>query len=405
MKKALPYIIGVAVLIFLAVVIVAGSKRLPRKMDERITLKQEDKIPYGTAAAKSLLPFLFTHATVYYDDKAPGYWDSVQATSYNQAVILVCNYFNADEYELRQLLSFVENGNYVFIAARSFSLSAQDIFNFSYSENQLDDILRSSADSLMVKLEKPSFSSDQNYVYPGKKYESWFYSLDTPRVTVLGRNSNGKADFIRLNRGSGAIFVHTAPLAFSNYFILHKSNIRYFQNALSVIPANIEKIDWNEYYLTKPDSSDEKEPNWLGVLFRYPPFKWGLLTAIFTLLLYVLLGSRRRQRLIPTHQKPRNDSLDFVKTLGRLYYDRRDHRNLAKKMAVYFLEHVRSVYKLPAHELGNDLVQQLHYKTGYDAEKIEKIISFISYLDEVPFIPETELIAFHKQLESFYQNT
>ena len=406
MRKVLPYIIAVFALIFLAAIIVAGNKNQPRKMDERITLKQKDKIPYGTAAAKTLLPSLFLYATIAYDNKSPGFWESVSTTSYNQAVILVSRYFNADEYELAQILEFAEKGNYVFIIARSFSEDAERIFNFSYSQTGFDDLFGSTDDSLWMNLEKPSFSSDQSYVYPGRKFESYFYSLDTARTIVLGRNENKKPNFIKLKRGNGFVFIHTAPLAFSNYFILHKNNIGYFEKVFSALPDSIEKIAWNEYYLTKPNNRNrEKQTNWLGVLFRYPPFKWGLLTAMITLLLFVLLGMRRKQRMIPPYQKPKNDSLDFIKTMGRLYHDRRDHQNLAKKMGIYFLDHIRTNYKLATNELDENFIRTLHYKSGHPAGELREIISFINYLEEQPQVNENQLSGFHKQLELFYQNT
>lgn len=109
--------------------------------------------------------------------------------------------------------------------------------------------------------------------------------------------------------------------------------------------------------------------------------------------------------MIPPHQKPTNDSLDFVKTLGRLYYDRRDHKNLAEKMATYFLEHIRSRYKLPTHTLDEEFIKALHFKSGYAEAETKKIVETIKYIQTVPFIPEGELAAFHRQLEAFYQNT
>jgi hypothetical protein len=114
---------------------------------------------------------------------------------------------------------------------------------------------------------------------------------------------------------------------------------------------------------------------------------------------------RRRQRFIPAYQKPTNESLDFVKTMGRLYYERRDHRNLSLKMAMYFLEHVRSNYKLPTHNLDKEFEQLLHFKSGYSQQGIEEIISFISYLKTGESVTEMQLAKFHSQLESFYQNT
>lgn len=404
MKKWLPYIIMVAAVVVLGALIISANRKLPRRMDERITLREKDKIPYGMAAARKLCVSLFPEASIASDDKGPGYWETVSPTTSNQAVIFVANYFNADTYELNQLANFAENGNYVFIIAKSFSSDAQTFFDFSYGQNIFSEFIGVAEDSLSVRLDTPAFSIDTPFVYPGKRMESWFYALDSTTTTVLGRGEK-EPNFIRFNKGRGSVFVHSAPLAFSNYFILHKNNIRYFEQAFSVIPKNIRRIVWNEYYLSKTRSNDEKEPNWLSVLFRYPEFKWGLLTALFGLLLVILLGSRRSQRMIPGHSKPTNESLDFVTTMGRLYHNRRDHQNLSKKMAIYFLEHVRATYKLPTHTLDEQFIEALHFKTGYSRGDLNAIISFINFVRAGSSVTEYQLTNFQKQLESFYKNT
>ena len=74
-------------------------------------------------------------------------------------------------------------------------------------------------------------------------------------------------------------------------------------------------------------------------------------------------------------------------------------------MGVYFLEHVRSVYKIPTHTRDESFTQALHFKSNYPAEELESILSFINYLDTASFVTDTELAKFHRQLEKFYQNT
>lgn len=405
MKKATPLLLTAIVLLFITAIVVAASRKMPRQMDERITLKQRDKIPYGFAAARSLCGSLFPYAKIVGDNKSPGYWDEVFSSANKQAVILVGSYFNADEYEVRQLMNFVEKGNYVFIIAKSFSPETQSAFHFSYNQNGLEELTGKEGDSLNIHLKSPPFDSDSFYTYPGKKLESWFDSLDLAHTTILGTNG-AYPNFIRMDKGQGSFFVHSAPLAFSNYFILHKNNIHYLEQALSVIPAGAKKIVWNEYYLLKRESNKRnKEPDWLGILFKYPAFKWGLLTILGGIFLFVLLASRRKQRMISHHPKPKNDSLDFVKTMGRLYYDRRDHQDLAKKMATYFLEHIRSAYQLPTTNLNESFIEALHYKSGYKRGELNAIVSFINYLHEEHSVTEYQLINFQNQLEAFYQNT
>ena len=404
MKKYFPYILATVVVIALGILLVSSAKKRPRKMDERITLRKQDKIPYGFFAARNLLPSLFPSATIYSDKFAPGYWDSVSSTGYNQAVFLVSRNLNADEEELNQLLNFAKKGNFVFIICKSLSYDASLFFGFDdYDLLEEDDFVSEEGDNLGVQLVSPRFNDVRTYLYPGKRYAGYFKKVDTSFTTVLGKNRSGYPNFIQFKTGIGGIFIHTAPLAFSNYFILHKNNLAYFQQALSVIPGTVEKVLWNEYYLIKRYDQPKSEPGWLSVLLKYEAFRWALLTAMATLFFYVLLEMRRKQRIIPVVEKVKNDSLDFVQTIGRLYYDKKDHTDLAKKMGVYFLDDIRNRYKLSADTLDEGFINALHVKTGYDIHKIKNILDFIQHIERNDLINEQELADFHNQLESFYQ--
>lgn len=403
MKRFLPYLLGVAVLFLLAALVLTSRSKQNRQMDERITLRQRDKIPYGTAVAKNLLPSLFPQAAVYFDSRYPGSWDEIDPFESGQAVILVADHFEASYVELDRLSRFVNSGNVVFIISRSISDDAARFFHLRLLP--FDRFFEGTDDSLQVKLESPVFQGT-TFTYPGKRYQGVIQKLDSSQTVVLGRNEKGWVNFVRLNKGGGSFYLHTAPLAFSNYFLLHKANIAYYENVLSLLPSTTKAILWNEYFLEKMQSQPkDNDVNWLGTLFKNPSFRWGFLTALATLMLYVLLGMRRRQRMIPVYEKPRNESLDFVKTLGRLYYDKGDHQNLASKMGAYFLEHVRSQYHIATHQLDKDFVALLHAKSGYPLPELNVIINDLTTLPQQSGFSEEELARLHKNLELFYQNT
>jgi hypothetical protein len=406
MKKLIPYGIMILVILVLGSLLISSTRGRPKQLDERISLRQKDKIPYGFYAARNLVPTLFPQATFYTDKRPPGYWDSLSLTASNQAVVLVASTLNADSRELENLLDFVKKGNHVFIITKYMSYEANNFFGFTTGDIYSEDGLQVEADdSLKVKLSFPRFDDTLTYTYPGKRHATFYSNWDKDKAVVLGSNGSGYPNFLQFRAGKGTIVIHTAPLAFSNYFVLHKDNIHYLEQVFSVLPATINKVVWSEYYLTKPGRQSEKEPNMLSVLFRYPSFKWAFLTAILAILLYVFMEMRRKQRIIPVIQSPRNDSLDFVQTIGRLYYDKKDHSDLARKMSVYFLDHVRSQYKLPTHVLDNSFAHALHAKSGYGINEIKSIIHSINHVASAKTITDIELTQFHKQLDSFYQNT
>jgi hypothetical protein len=265
------------------------------------------------------------------------------------------------------------------------------------------------SDTLRVSLSKPPFQRTYDYMYPGKRLDCHFYKIDTATTTILGTGHGGNTNFIHLKAGQGNVYVHLAPMAFSNYFLLRDKNNGYYEDALSVMSPKTKKVVWDEYFLSKryPYSrrGDNNNKSWFSALFGYQAFKWAFLTAIFALLLFVLLEMRRRQRFIPVVTKPRNDSLDFVKTIGRLYYDKGDHKNLCRKMSAYFLEHVRNRYKLSTTEMNDAFVKNLQYKSGVEEEEVSRIVYFIRDMENATEISDHQLIHFHKQLESFYSKT
>jgi hypothetical protein len=315
------------------VLLATGNKNKERTLDERVTLSRYDKIPYGTYTAYRNLKHIFPGASISVSNDEPGYWDSISMTDSKQVFLVVCYRFSPDEAEIQKMITFTENGNDVFISAMIISDAAERMIQCSTTGSMLPSYfgedLVGPEDSMKVKLNAPPFEMALEYSYPGKPYGSVFTKINEQTTNVLG-TGDGLTNFIHLRAGKGNIYMHLSPLAFSNYFILHKDNIDYYEKALSVIKPDVNKVVWDEYYLNKrtAENKPKSKLGWLTVLFRFPGLRAALLTAIFTLLLYVLLEMRRKQRIIPVITKPRNDSLDFVKTIGRLYYDKGDHKNL-----------------------------------------------------------------------------
>ncbi|HUR67401.1 MAG TPA: hypothetical protein VMZ03_13705 [Chitinophagaceae bacterium] len=409
MKKIIPYILLSLVAAALIGMFMTGAGK-KKRIDERITFRKKDKIPYGTWVAFRSLPAFFPRAAVYTSRQEPGYWDSISVYDSHQLFIAITPRFMPDEYEMRKLITFVENGNDVFISTVSVSNDLEEQLDckvFDVNRSVVFDnegSLLSGYDSLLLYLKSPPYATRSVYKYPGKNLDGSFTKFDSLTSIVLGNGEMNDANFIHLKAGRGNFYLHLAPMAFTNYFLLHKNNMEYFEKLMSVIDPAVEKIVWDEYYLNKRyDRPREKKKSWISVLFKYPALKAALLTAIFTLLLYLLLGMRRKQRYIPVVKKPKNDSLDFVKTIGRLYYDKSDHKNLCRKMATYFLEYVRTKYKMATGTLDEMFIRNLQFKSDVPEAEVRHIISFIKYIDDAPQISPGDVTTFYQQLESFYK--
>lgn len=402
MRKWIPYIAAILGITLILLLFITSVNNKHRVLNERITLRTGDKNPYGMYVAYHLLPYLFPKSKVSYDKHTAGNWDSISMGRSNQAVVLTAKEFNAETYELQRLYEFIREGNYVFIIANSLSYDTDQFFRFADDASSYDFLGR---DSLQVALERPPFASSKDFIFPGKTYESYFARTDSRRSSVLGRGTTNGVNFIQMKVGTGAVFIHLSPLAFSNYFLLHKNNIDYYKAAFSVLPQSLTSVVWNDYYLTKQMARKEKDRSWFRVLMKHESFRWGMLTAIAALLIFVSTEMRRKQRHIPEKEALKNDSLDFVKTIGRLYFDKGDHKNLAHKMGTYFMDHLRTRYKLPSSSLDESFIEAVHLKTGYPLPDVERLVRFIQFTETASQITESQLSDFHQQLELFYQKT
>jgi Domain of unknown function (DUF4350) len=408
MKKLLPYFIAGIVLLLLALVIVQ-SKKNRHVFDDHVTFNKADKIPYGTYIAYNNLQHLFPNANVLVNTKQPGLWNSFMNDSEGQALIIISPSFRADEFEMKKLISFVKNGNTVFVSAAILSYDVQNLLRcdapdaYSVSDNLA---LNSNSDSFSVSLAKPPFTVAQEFGCPGMRFESYFSKYDSATTTVFGNGAYILPNFIQLRAGKGSIYFHLTPLSFSNYFLLYAENINYYNKTLSVIPKNTKRIVWDEYFLHKKyfnyNAGNGRSHSMISVLMKNASFRAALWVLIALILAFVLQEMRRKQRIIPEIARPGNDSLDFVKTVGRLYYEKGDNTNLSRKMSAYFLEHVRNKYKISTNKLDEDFILSVQRKTGYPESNIRAILAFIKNLEDMPVVSDEQLADFHRRLEEFY---
>ncbi len=408
MRKALPYIIGALIIGLLFIVFKNRRSNNQKTFDPRITLKKGDQNPYGCYVAFNSLPNIFPNAQLKTNKDAPGEWSDIRSFEEQQALIIVSQRFNADEYEVEKLINFAKSGNTVFISTTDLSYNAEKIFECHAKpedEVQSSFYMNNTQDSFTVTLKNPPYDAQLNYTCPGQRYETYFAEYNASISNSLGEGAFLNSNFLEFKTGKGQIFIHLTPITFSNYFILHKKNVAYFNRVMSVIPSDVKKIWWDEYFLLNKKSSnkDSDSPGFLSGMLKNKSFAAAFWLIIVLLIIYTLLEMRRKQRPVPELPKPRNDSLEFVKTIGRLYHEKNDHLNLSRKMTAYFLEYVRSRYKISTATLDNNFINVVKLKSGAEESLIREIVGHIQMVDEGGTVSDKELSWYHKKLEEFYK--
>ncbi len=376
-----------------------------KKLNRFVSLWRKDKIPYGTYYAFENLSHIFPQANVTINTASPAkyaefepsdYANGNSSTKQKKAYIIIAPKVVPDPSEINALMNFVGEGNSVFISSFFFGDSLLSYLKLKTEYGALYDF----RDSLTVKVNSPTTYDTLEFVYPGDSYSSYFSAIDTQFTTVLGTDKNGRPDFVKFNyKSGGAIYLHYAPLALSNFFLLHKNNKAYYDNVFSYLPQSTTEIKWDDYFRYSGKFSV------FGFLLNNPSFKWAFWLLLLLFLILYLFESKRKQRMIPTIAALRNSSLDFVKTIGRLYYQRKDNLNLANKMSVHFLGHVRSKYNLQTSTLDKDFAERLSYKSGYDKELSKDIVDHIKVIQQQQSLSDEGLLEFNNKIEEFYKHT
>lgn len=366
-----------------------------KRLDKRVTLRRKDKIPYGTFTAYENLKEVFPQSQVTVNRESPSSFSNTGEGK--KAYIIIAPRMIPDEAEWSSIMSFVGEGNQVFISAFQFGdtiLKSLNIHPFSYNSYYNDD------DSLQLSVYNPVTKDSLSFIYPGMSGDTYATSIDSQYTTILGRDSKGRPDFVKFNyKGGGALYLHFAPMAFTNFFLLHKENRTYYDNVLSYLPVSAKMVLWDEYF--------RYDRNKNFSVFQYilsnRSLRWAFWLLLLLFGLIYLFESKRRQKMIPVISGLRNNSLDFVKTVGHLYYQRRDNHNLALKMVAHFQDHVRTRYNLPASALNDEFIDRLTYKTGFSRGQVQELITGIHNVQLQPWLSDEELLAFNQKMEEFYK--
>lgn len=400
----------ILVLLLVGILVTVMVRNAKPRFDGRITLNRYSKAPYATYIAYNMLPVEFPQAEIKVNWKPLSDWDKEFSDSGKKALIIIDNYFDPTEFEMDQLASFVYNGNNVLISAVQMNSIAQRYFQVEepslYARHTLIRYGPLSVnDDFGVMVDTTRFTSGKTYRYPGAAYANDFSYINEQFAYRLGYNADSSLNFFGVDSEAGSFYVHSAPIAFTNFFLLYRDNYAYYRSILSLLPPDTEKIYWDEYFIRNKSAtqSANNSRSLFSVFLEYDSFAWAFWTAILLIILYLLTASRRRQRELPEHTPPVNDSLDFVSTVGNLYFEKGDNKDMADKLIFLFLEQLRSRYLLSTTVLDAAFEQKLRVRSGLTEQEVHGLVVMIQHMQTKNNVTDAELSAFYSSLHQFSQ--
>lgn len=374
----------------------AISYNLPKPYSWSPTFAHADEQPFGCALFDSLLSASVPSG--YRLSQKTLYQLSVEDTLPPRGILVVGDRLSFSDLDVAALLRLAERGNKILLAAHDFSWELEDTLDFScnsfsfpgssfkryVSSGGEKDTIRWVGDS--ARYAPRSFCAYPHFC------NIYFELSDSLSCDTLAEDvcvyadadtletladTVAAADDCRLvfawkcHRGRGEVILASTPLAFTNYGVLDDDLSPYVFRLLSQLsPLPVVRLE----------SSASRAAPFQGSPLRYilsnKALRWALYLAVAGILLFMLFTAKRKQRAIPVVREPENKSLEFVKLIGTLYYQRGDHADLVRKKFVCLCDVLRRKCQVDIESGGNDeaAFERIAQKTGLDVEAVSKRI-------------------------------
>lgn len=365
----------------------------PKEPDWSYSFSKDDKIPFGDYIIYDLLTDIFPDKEILNNEKSLFNFEEPDQPD-NFSYIINTDDFSIDEVNRKRLLSMAYSGGIIFISAMNFEKVLCDTLQFK------TEVLYSNsfnADSIPSKFKDPALKSKNGYFIQKAMINYYFSEFDSTTTIILGTMGDEWVNYIKVPFGDGAFYLHSQPTAFTNFNMLTKNNAEYAFKALSYV--NTDYIVWDEKYKPGRVSGNSL----VSYILKHNSLRNAYYLILGLVVLFFIFSGKRKQRPVPVINPPENSSLEFAATLGNLYLNNKNHRDILLKRYLYWTDFLREKYYLSIEKLAEKAPKTIAEKTGAKVNCIHKILKLHQSATQQKSISAEELLNFNKLLERFYK--
>jgi hypothetical protein len=371
--------------------------------------------PYGTLFIKRMLEdyqptqeFIFNERTPVKELLRDGKYPA------NSNYVFIGQSIHLDSDGVGALVAFMEAGGDAFIACLT---PPEDLVTAVYRRECDADIFFRFQEADFVRLNffhdtlRTKMASPFAFRYGAEdRPYSWSYINEkvfcdsTEAIIPLGHLGDvERVNFIKLPVGKGNLYLHSSPLAFTNYFLTKPKKLAYASGVFSHLGEG--DVIWDEYSKIPFMGNQNAYNSPLYYILQQPSLKYAWWLLLLTVAIYIVFAARRRQRIIPVLEPKTNTSLEFIKLISRLHFQNGNHVDMARKKMKYFLYFVRSKYGIHAEAFQEPQILRLSDKSKVALEDVSNIFRQY-YLIEEKFrnnIEANRLLDLYFAIDNFYK--
>jgi hypothetical protein len=247
--------------------------------------------------------------------------------------------------------------------------------------------------------------------YGWTSFSEYVSSKAEEDLLYLGLINDELLNYLSVDYGEGTFYLHSTPEVFTNYFLLDTLAFEYSRKVFQDLGEG--SVYWDEDNRSYqyeggnyPTSSYAPDDGPLVFILSQPPLRYAWYTFLFSVLLYLIFGARRKQRIIPVLSKNENTSIEYSETIGQLYLTKKNHKKICLLKMDLFLAFLRERYKVntavghPDDE--DDLIKLVSVKSNVDSGLVRSIFNTCDTIKVETEVSEDLMLRFHRMLEHFY---
>lgn len=373
----------------------------------------ESNQPYGTLFIKNLLQGYRPGGNFVFNTEKPLQAllkgdDLRKATDY----IFIGQSIYLTDPDIDALLDFIDSGNDAFIA----SLEVPEALIERMYMPECDRIVTiqdNEAASVTMNFYHETLYTQGGYRFAFRFINedvSYFWNVFSPEIfcdstsslTPLGYQEPNAVNFIKISYGEGNLFLHSNPIAFTNYFLSKSNKVDYCTRVFSHL--NGTHLIWDEHSKIPFMGNNNVYNSPLYYVLQQPSLKYAWWMLLLSAFLYIFFTAKRVQRPIPVLEPKTNTSLEYVHLISSLHYQNGNHLDMAKKKMKYFLYFIRSRYGIHAQTFGEEHIRKLAEKSKVNLEEVQTIFDQYKTIESAFYNVDTKLSDLYYAIENFYRH-
>lgn len=333
-------------------------------------------------------------------------------------------HFSSDDLDAME--EYIKHGGRVFISALNISSEFYNKFPWLRSPTYL-----TGKDSVAIQFRNKKFNGKSipfyyqrngkqeygtyNYFFTKPLSDSGtsFKSLKNLRYYLaLSVFDKENVNFYYSSNGDGGFYMHSNPQFFSNIYLQTEAGRTHLSQVTQLL--RFKKLWADKSGMVIKPWSDEEGSSY--AVYTFISSDRGLLYATIILLsgmlLFLVLGGRRRQRSIPCMEQPANSSLAMISAMGHFYLSEKSNIYVFHKEWNLFLQFLRHRFYFQLETFDEVTIQKLSEKSGVSQQTIQDIFlmyekySIFSHLRTDELVDATQTInQFYTEYRQQYGNT